>query len=62
MQTRFCQIATNKVWFSIKKKMDVWLSQIKVKKVNGRFQLIGTSKNGKPLYKFASEATAKKYK
>ena len=37
-------------------------NKIKVKKVNGRFQLVGTSKNGKPLYKFASEATAKKYK
>ena len=46
----------------LRKKETVPDNEIKVKKVNGRFQLVGTSKNGKPLYKFASEATAKKYK
>ena len=46
----------------LRKKETVPDNKIKVKQVNGRFQLIGTSKNGKQLYKFASEETAKKYK
>ena len=45
----------------LRKKETVPDNKIKVKKVNCRFHLVGTSNNGKPLYKFASEATAKKY-
>ena len=46
----------------LRQKEPVPDNKIQGKKVNGRFQLIGTSKNGKPLYKFASAETAKKYK
>jgi hypothetical protein len=44
-----------------RKKVKVDGKDIKVKKVNGRFQLIGKAKSGL-VYKFASEETAKKYK
>jgi hypothetical protein len=44
-----------------RKKVKVDAKDIKVKKVNGRFQLIGKAKSGL-VYKFASEETAKKYK
>ena len=44
-----------------RKKVKVDAKDIKVKKVNGRFQLIGKGKAGL-VYKFDSEETAKKYK
>jgi hypothetical protein len=44
-----------------RKKVSVADKDIKVKKVNGRFQLIGKAKSGL-VYKFASEDVAKKYK
>jgi len=44
-----------------RKKVKVDAKDIKVKKVNGRFQLIGKAKSGL-FYKLAREATAKKYK
>jgi hypothetical protein len=43
-----------------RKKVTVQAKDIKVKKVNGRFQLIGKAKSGL-VYKFASAETAKKY-
>jgi len=44
-----------------RKKVTVQDKDIKVKKVNGRFQLIGKAKSGL-VYKFTNEQTAKKYK
>ena len=44
-----------------RKKVQVDGKDIKVKKVNGRFQLIGKAKSVL-VYKFASEETAKKYR
>lgn len=46
----------------LRKKETVADNKIKARKVNGRWQLVGTSAKGKPLYKFANEETAKKYK
>lgn len=46
-----------------RKKVSVPDSKIKAKKLsNGRWQLIATSDKGTKLFKFASEAIAKKYK
>jgi len=44
-----------------RKKVTVQDKDIKVKKINGRFQLIGKAKSGL-VYKFTDEKTAKKYK
>lgn len=44
-----------------RKKVKVDAKNIKVKKINGRYQLIGKAKSGL-VYKFTSEENAKKYK
>ena len=44
-----------------RKKVKVEAKDIKVKKINNRFQLIGKAKSGL-VYKFASKETADKYK